>query len=322
MSELRGNVLCVDDEPSILRALQWVLKKHHNVSTASSGMEALELIRENDFDVIVSDQRMPGMMGCELLREALKLRPRAMRILLTGYSDMQAIVSSVNEGEVFRFLSKPWRIPELVRVVGEAVELSKHDPEGADAHEAGDSGKTAVLVIDEDDSVAKSVTEALGDAFEVLTARNIADAVAALDAPNLGVILSDTHIAGKDIRSFLKLVKNHNPLIATGVMSQRSDAQDVVELINQGQVYRFTFKPLSTGSLNLLVKAVVSKHLALKRNPELSARYRVERLSAEERKAFMETVQQQSATAAASKSEAKEGFMGRLKRGFGKLLRG
>jgi DNA-binding NtrC family response regulator len=92
MRTKKGSVLCVDDEPNILRSLHWMLHKEFDVMTAPDGLTALEMLRKHDFDVIVSDQRMPGMIGSEFLREACKVAPRSMRILLTGYSDMPAIL--------------------------------------------------------------------------------------------------------------------------------------------------------------------------------------------------------------------------------------
>ena len=87
----RARVLCVDDEPNILRSLRWLLQKQYDVDIAASGIDALTMLRKADYDVVISDQCMPGMIGSELLREVRKVAPRAMRILLTGYSDMQAV---------------------------------------------------------------------------------------------------------------------------------------------------------------------------------------------------------------------------------------
>ena len=125
MSEKKGRVLCVDDEPHVLRALQWLLQKDFEIHTAASAQEALRLVGRHDFDVVVSDQRMPGVTGVEFLREVRKIAPRAMRILLTGYSDLDAMVRSVNESEVFRFITKPWDIRELPKLISEAAEIAR-----------------------------------------------------------------------------------------------------------------------------------------------------------------------------------------------------
>src|SRR5689334_22428918 len=88
----RARVLFVDDEESILTTMRIMFRRHYDVLLANNGEQALQLLRNNDVDVLVSDQRMPGMMGVEVLREARAIRPRTMRVLLTGYSDFSAII--------------------------------------------------------------------------------------------------------------------------------------------------------------------------------------------------------------------------------------
>lgn len=104
-----NRVLLVDDEPRILSALNRSLRgSGFEVLCAGSGDEALGLLRREPVDAIVSDMRMPGMNGAEFLQASLALAPDAVRILLTGYSDADATVRAVNEGEIFRYISKPW----------------------------------------------------------------------------------------------------------------------------------------------------------------------------------------------------------------------
>ena len=112
MSEPRIRVLCIDDEARILRALK-ALFRDMDVSITTDPAEAIRLAAEKDIDVVVCDQRMPKMQGIEVLREIRMSHPRAMRILLTGYADLNAVLGSVNEGEVFRYINKPWDNTEL-----------------------------------------------------------------------------------------------------------------------------------------------------------------------------------------------------------------
>ncbi len=103
----KANVMFVDDEKRVLTSMRALFRRDYNVHLANSGDEALELLAHEEMDVIVSDQRMPGMTGVDVLRECKVRAPRAMRILLTGYADKDAIAASINEGEVFRYLTKP-----------------------------------------------------------------------------------------------------------------------------------------------------------------------------------------------------------------------
>lgn len=115
-------VLAVDDEPNILSALRRTLRaRGFEVITAEDGPPALEVLRRETVDAIVSDMRMPLMNGADFLREARSIAPGAVRILLTGYSDMASTVRAVNEGEVLRYLSKPWDDRELEQALREGI---------------------------------------------------------------------------------------------------------------------------------------------------------------------------------------------------------
>lgn len=105
---MNEKVLFVDDEPNVLQSIQRGLRKQFDVHTAEGGEAAIELLRNGDqFAVIVSDMRMPGMNGVELLSEAKKLCPDTVRMMLTGNADQQTAVDAVNHGDIFRFLNKP-----------------------------------------------------------------------------------------------------------------------------------------------------------------------------------------------------------------------
>ena len=90
----KPRVLCVDDEPSVLRALGWLLRSRFEVSSTTDTQEALSLLRQNAFEVVISDQRMPGMTGTEFLERAREVSPRSIRLLLTGYSDFNAVLKA------------------------------------------------------------------------------------------------------------------------------------------------------------------------------------------------------------------------------------
>ena len=118
-------ILCVDDEPRITSALKALFRREYNVLIANSGQEALDLLADNEVNVLVSDQRMPGMLGSELLTQVSRAYPQTIRILLTGFMDRQAIVDSINDGEVYRFINKPWDNFEMKEVVAEAAAASE-----------------------------------------------------------------------------------------------------------------------------------------------------------------------------------------------------
>ena len=129
----RGTLLFVDDERRVLTSMRAMFRRDYEVLLANSGQEAIDLLRDHSVDVIVSDQRMPGMTGVEVLKAVKRLAPNAMRILLTGYADLQAIEASINEGEVFRYLTKPCPSEQLKEAIGLAAEVATH----AEPHVAG-----------------------------------------------------------------------------------------------------------------------------------------------------------------------------------------
>lgn len=123
MAETRKHtLLIVDDEEEILRSLRGLLRMEFEVHTATSGREALEILEQQPIHVVLSDQRMPEMAGVELLSEARGERPRAIRVMFTGYADVKAVIEAINQGQIFRYVTKPWDPDELVAVLRQACE--------------------------------------------------------------------------------------------------------------------------------------------------------------------------------------------------------
>jgi two-component system NtrC family sensor kinase len=127
----RGRLLLVDDEENILRSLRRVLRHGDwDIETAPDGQRALELLEDFHPDVVVSDFRMPGMSGVDLLHEVKLRSPQTQRILLTGHADHQALEEAINRSEIFRFIGKPWNDAQLVLTVRSAFEqhrlISEH----------------------------------------------------------------------------------------------------------------------------------------------------------------------------------------------------
>ena len=107
-------LLCVDDEVSVLRSLRRCLRKEdYRLVTATGGAEGLALLETNAAQVVLSDQRMPDMMGTVFLQQVKEHYPDTVRVMLSGYAEVHAILDSINQGEIYRFLYKPWNEDEL-----------------------------------------------------------------------------------------------------------------------------------------------------------------------------------------------------------------
>ena len=116
-------ILLVDDEENILRSLKReLLDIPYGLLTASSATEALELMHTFTVSVIISDQRMPGISGTELLSIVQEQYPDTVRILLTAFSGMQDIVDAINRSNIYKFIQKPWKSDELKNIIAEAVD--------------------------------------------------------------------------------------------------------------------------------------------------------------------------------------------------------
>ena len=120
---MKHSILCVDDESDNVDALERLFRRKYRVFKATSGDQALEILAENPVSVIISDQRMPQMTGVELLAESIKSHPQSIRILLTGYTDIDSVISAINNGHVYRYVTKPWDPVDLSNAVDKAVEL-------------------------------------------------------------------------------------------------------------------------------------------------------------------------------------------------------
>ena len=118
----RPCVLVVDDEVQITSSISTLLGTDFDVQVAKSVDEALEILKHNNISVVITDQRMPGGTGAELLSRSLDLSPETTRILFTGYSDISAVIEAVNEGQIYRYITKPWRSEELKLTVTQGVE--------------------------------------------------------------------------------------------------------------------------------------------------------------------------------------------------------
>lgn len=121
---IKHTVLLVDDEPGIIRSIQRLFKSlDANIITASCGQEALTLLENASVSLIISDQRMPGMTGVELLAKSREIHPNAIRILLTGYADIESTMQAINSGAIRYYITKPWEDDLLLSRIKESLEL-------------------------------------------------------------------------------------------------------------------------------------------------------------------------------------------------------
>ncbi|QKJ29078.1 response regulator [Mucilaginibacter mali] len=116
-------ILYVDDEVNNLNSFKAAFRRYFNIHTAQSAREGRKILEAEEIGVIITDQRMPGETGIEFLESILPIYPDTIRILLTGFSDINAVMGAINRGQVYKYLVKPWQDDELKMYIQNALEL-------------------------------------------------------------------------------------------------------------------------------------------------------------------------------------------------------
>jgi response regulator RpfG family c-di-GMP phosphodiesterase len=345
---MKPKVLFVDDEPQVLETLSQLFEADYDVYTALGGEAALAVLEQQpDLAVVVSDQRMPGIKGVEVLAAARQRVPNATRILLTGFADADAAMDSVNMGEVFRYIKKPWKTSELEEVMRLAVaahyslsaqqahaQVAKSDnlkkqmttSLPAETHAAlqalaqkvagkqsqvhedtipslylsdevmmhlkrqqlieeefferlnqkveesqsknyesafcGQGGKPKLLVVDDEPSVLEALTELFREEYDVICKTSAVEALQLLEKDAfVALILTDQRMPGKTGANLLIESRRYAPLVPKILITAYTDVEDIVQLINEGQIYRYIQKPWNPEKLKETVRDAVRTYM-------------------------------------------------------------
>jgi serine/threonine-protein kinase len=264
----RPSILFVDDEKRIVSSLEHLFGESYEVETATGGIAALERLRARRFHVLVSDQRMPDMPGVELLRQAKELAPRTVRLLLTGYSDLAAIVGSVNDSEVFRFVSKPWQEEDLRATLAEAVDVAIA-LEAAAAVAAPALARDATVLVLGEPALARAARELAKDAYRVREATGIDAALEVLAAEEIGTLVCDLDIGAGDPAALLRILKKQSPQTQLIAASSASDSELIISLINEARIYRFLRKPVNYSLLQAATVAALGRYARMMQSPAM-----------------------------------------------------
>jgi DNA-binding NtrC family response regulator len=174
-------IMIVDDEPANLRLLERLFRRDYMVVAASSGDEALQLLGQHDIALLITDQRMPGMTGIELLQRTASLRPHMVRIILTGYTDMTALVEAINCGHVYKYMTKPWDNNALRLTVERALE---HYETNRSLHELEQANKRLSIRLQEVTTLLLDVADVIANAKDLCEVKSLD----ALDSDSLDML--------------------------------------------------------------------------------------------------------------------------------------
>jgi len=300
-------ILIVDDEQNVLNALRRELHGTYQVETFDKPEEALAHCRDNPFDLVIADYQMPGMDGIEFLKRFGELQPDAVRLLLSGQADFDAVVDSVNEAHVFRFVAKPWDDAELAATLAQAMAHRETLLENRRLAElcrrergwqrAQDPDKLyQVLVVDDEPNVLSAVArdltvrERFDDLhvallheadpessvarhdfrFNVHTATSPAQALERARQVNYDVVISDYLMPGMDGLQFLEAIRQIQPDAMRILFSGLVDKDMLVKAINDSEIYGYIGKPWREHELKNAVSQAVAYRNLLRENRHLA----------------------------------------------------
>ncbi|WP_223787772.1 response regulator [Marinicella meishanensis] len=263
VTQPRPQVLLVDDEPRILRSLRAALKRDYDITTASNGRDAQKIIKANaNLSVIISDERMPGLLGHELLAWSKQHRPQVTRILMTGYSDLQAIQNSINEAEVFKYITKPWNIGELKAVIDDGIihENTHHQFLDSDRPEPTNECLLAIMNrVNSNDGIYHKVAKSL--AKKTVMADDIGAVFNVLERhSNVGVLFVDDDRVDADTVNTVTLIHEKYPSVVIIVATSAADGNSAIKLLNSGQIFRYLVKPLTATRLLPMLQAAIKQY--------------------------------------------------------------
>ncbi|WP_252274106.1 response regulator [Pseudomonas subflava] len=264
-------VMFVDDEERILRSLALQFRRDYEVLVESDPRRALERLKSEPVHVLVSDQRMPQMSGSELLAQAAELQPNAVRILLTGYSDLDAAIEALNSGGIFRYLTKPWEPREMaatLRQAGEIAALRQRQATPA-APRPVSAEALNLLLLDADPLTLECVGAFCSEGgHRLLRADNLSEALRQLNEERVDLLVSDLKLGGADTAPLLKSLAQAHPRLLSLVVTPFRDTQALLALINEAQIFRYLPKPIRKGMFDKGLRAAAEQALLYRAQPE------------------------------------------------------
>ncbi|KER10637.1 MAG: hypothetical protein HY22_03905 [[Candidatus Thermochlorobacteriaceae] bacterium GBChlB] len=271
-------ILFVDDEQKVLESLELVFRDTP-IRLATSGDEALKILRAEEISVLVSDQRMPKMSGVELLREAKKISPHTIRILLTGYSDLEQVIDSINTGEVYRYINKPWDNAKLRETVQFAARMYEQQKELRDmskgikssastsANDTTIDSSIELLFVDKNYEHLRGLKETFSEMRPTHVTADVDEGYHLLETRPIGVVVSDVLLNGFDGADFLAAVKERFPDVVTIMMTSSKDSSVAVRLINEGQIFRYIVKPFPKEAMRSTIDEALRRYVLQKQQP-------------------------------------------------------
>ena len=255
---MENRILFVDDDTNILDSYRRQLRKYFHIETALGSESGLQAVKnDGGFAVIVSDLRMPGMDGNEFLSRVKDISPESVRIMLTGYADLQNAIKAINQGSIFRLLTKPCSNRDLTEALKTGIEQYKKNIRIANEsnNRRDASRKKKILIVDDDPTTLQLLSMALSkrDEFEVLTAGDGKAAVDLLKREEIDLVITDLYMPVLNGLQFLRHINEKHPGMRAIVLTGRgtSEIESKIKSLGDFQYYE---KPMD---IHVLVEVIL-----------------------------------------------------------------
>jgi response regulator RpfG family c-di-GMP phosphodiesterase len=262
MPSLGPRILCVDDEPNILASLRRLFRAQgYHVITAESGKEGLAKLEAESVDIVISDMRMPEMDGARFLERVREARPDTLRLLLTGYADIQSILDAINRGEIYRYITKPWDDNDILLIVRHAIERKALEQEKLRLEALTQRQNEELKELNAGlEATVQERTAALKRAHDSLLATN--DKLKASFLTSIKVFSGMTEMRSKNLAGHTRRVADMARRIAVRMQLETHEIQDVFVA---GLLHNIGMIGFSDEMLNMPVSMMKGEMLGLYR---------------------------------------------------------
>jgi len=260
---MKHKVLFVDDDIHVLHAFKRQLRKQFRIDTAQSPAEGLSIVEKNGpYAVVVSDLRMPGMGGDQFLTRIKKIAPDTVRIMLTGHADLNVAMGAINDGNIFRLLTKPCPSDVIAESIKSGIErYLEHTIREKAAVKTTTPQASNILVVDDDPYICDFVRSGLGPypEFNVLTADNGQAAIEHLNSQEVSFVITELKLPLMNGLKLLSHMRKHFPEIPAIVLTGYGTAEIETKIKRLDKITYFE-KPLDVGILvDMISKALQAK---------------------------------------------------------------
>jgi response regulator RpfG family c-di-GMP phosphodiesterase len=285
-TSIKHTLLVVDDEADVCDSVHDLLRRQFRVLKAKSAAEGLKLMEQHEVHIIMTDQRMPLVSGVEMLTKIRTGHPRAVRMLFTGFADLESIIAAINEGHIYQFLKKPWQPDELEAAVRQAAMEYDRLVEKAEKMQGLQAeierlwqrvasleseavrrpsaesipAKHTLLVVDDEPNVCDSVCDLLRKDFRVLKAKSAEEGYKILEAEEVHIIMTDQRMPQVSGVEMLSKVRAGHPQAVRMLFTGYAELESIITAINQGHIYKFLKKPWQTEELQEAVREAAKEY--------------------------------------------------------------